>query len=149
MNKDFWERIDRLEELAEKATQGEWVISTDDGIDWGNLYVTTEDRHYADMVEIAQVDNAFLRTDEIHTDFQKEQNANACYIAAANPLMIKEMIAELRMLEKEVDWLAKEMGECNKENSTECSYPFQYEMCSVCWRETARKAVEEARADEN
>lgn len=44
MNKDFWKRINELEELAKMASEGEWIIKTDDMIDWGDLLITTEEQ---------------------------------------------------------------------------------------------------------
>lgn len=164
MNKDFWERINKLEGLAGKATPGEWLISTSDGIDWGDLYITTEDRNKAEMQWIATVDDALFRADETQTDFQKEQNANACYIAAANPAMVLEMIAtfkgrlsflehelvekdielentkvELKSLEKEADWLAEEVASVYKSE-----FEGTMDLLDASgWREAARKAVME------
>lgn len=172
MSDDFRDKVNRLEELAGKATQGEWLISTSDGIDWGDLYITTEERVKDDMVEIALIDNAFLRDDEVPNDFQKEQNANACYISAANPSMILEMIAELRrivkadedkhkiiceddrrienaevkvlQLEKEADWLAEKYISLGMCPANGCNGCLIEEKCPKITAKDLREAARKA-----
>lgn len=87
MNNDFWKRIDKLEELAGKATQGEWIVSNSNFL-------------------IGDANNLLIANSLCETRGQDQSRANARFIAAANPQTIREMIAELRRLEKEADWLA-------------------------------------------
>lgn len=138
MNKDFWERIDRLEELAGKATQGKWNYC---GCEiWANETTMSHD-------VVGKV----------------EKFEDAQYIDAANPAMILEMIAtfkgrlsflehelvekdielentkaELKRLEKEADWLADKCACQNIRNGCQCGIDKNYR------RNEARKAVTEA-----
>ena len=122
MNKDFWERVNKLEALACNTNAGPW---------WHGIghphEIYTENENWP----IAAV----------------ESYNDAAYIAAANPAMIKEMIAELRRLEKEADWLAKRLAEfCDPEHDEQCCYLCR-EYCDRVkaheWREAAHKAVKE------
>lgn len=71
MNKDFWKRIDRLEELVNKATQGKWNYC---GCEiWANETTISHD-------VVGKV----------------EKFEDAQYIGAADPAMILEMITELK-----------------------------------------------------
>ena len=133
MTKDFWQKINKLEEVAQRATQEEWLNKLDESIAPHGICVTTEEREKNKMAEIAIIDNALLKWDETWTDFQKEQNANAHFIGAASPALIVEMIAKLRRLEKEADWLADILandcaGGCGS--------------CVVCGMEDARKGID-------
>lgn len=136
MNKDFWERIDRLEELAEKATQGEWNVSND---------------HFL----IGDVNKLLIANSLCETRGQVQSKANALFIAAANPAMIQEMIAEMRRLEKEADWLAEKARKCSFAYRNRSCHHLCVGNCSIClydnrivtaqdFREAARKAVSEA-----
>lgn len=139
MNKDFWERINKLEELAGKATPGTWIIKNDpeDRYDYDIAFITTTERQNASIGEIAQV--SCYEPDIIEEPIVKEQIANAEYISAANPAMIKEMIAEMRRLEKEADWLAEELASVYKSE-----FEGTMDLLDVNgWREAARKVVME------
>ncbi len=90
MNKDFWEKVNKLEELAGKATQGGWKANTDD---------------YGSLVALSPNSK-----EDISLVIEPIEKADADYIAAANPAMIKEMIAEIKCLQSIV--LAYQGG-CN------------------------------------
>ena len=148
------QQLERLKELAEKATPGEW-----------------ECRH-SDTLVVSK--NGRLITSATHCSFNRkfalvdcaDANDNAAYIAAANPQAILELIAEnkrlekdrarleielhdmdsgnreaiqdFRQLEKEADWLAAQLAHLDMRfqisgEKTDASY----------WRREARKAVEE------
>lgn len=125
--------LTRLRELAEKASPGPWFH--------------TGGTHIREKSGSNYVCDSYGEKDR---DF----------IEAANPATILALLDEIeslqhtlatcrdkcRRLEKEADWLAKEMGSCNKEDTPECSYPFPdyltQDCCPICWREAARKAVE-------
>lgn len=145
MNKDFWERIDKLEELAKKATQGKWS------------------GYYGDKNE-DYIDGA-INNEYVHIAMVNKPNCenNTLFISSANPAMIMEMIAEMRMLKKEAEWLAEHMqavcelnpsGICTESCPVSCScddFPFlkrhQDDGTTTNkkeWREAARKAVSEA-----
>ena len=88
MSKDFWERVDKLDELAERATQGEWV--------------------YVGLWSFYKKDNETseaLGTAEHYYDGE--------YIAAANPAMIKEMINMLRLQKKHLDFCDAALAKYN------------------------------------
>lgn len=95
MNNDFWERIDKLEELAIK------LASVYDG--------TTIPINELELI--------------------------AEFAHATNPAMIREMVAEIRRLEKEANWLADRLPK----NFRQGDEPV---MNTKYWREAARKAVE-------
>lgn len=94
-NKEFWECVDKLEELAGKASPGPWTT------DKSEVYLAYTPNH--ERTFGYGCDNTFicdLNDGEYHEyKSSGEQVANAEYIAAANPAMIKEMIAKLRELQ--------------------------------------------------
>ena len=98
--------LDTLEAAAKAATKGPWIdIEEDDeNFGWGIHYTTTQNR----------LDNSKAGIAKIETDFnppvEKEQKANAAFIAAANPAVVLELIAELRQARAERDWLASELS---------------------------------------
>lgn len=110
MTKDFWERLERLEELAGKATLEKWQRDH-----LGNVYVAPKGKEndYQAIVCLTKNYDDYVPTE-----------ANADFIAAANPAMIQEMAVEIRRLEKENDRLKielhdmdssiSEMAECIK-----------------------------------
>ena len=89
-----------------------------------------------------------------NTNFSKGQVvSNAAYIAAANPAVVLELIAELRQTKAERDWLAENMPN----SYSECHCPeghykpdcepeptaggkVCYE-CLLCWLKAAKEAV--------
>lgn len=105
MNKDFWERIDRLEELANKATLEEWIIKImpDGDFDDDCTFITTAQREKESKGAIAKVDftEPYIIENENLFPSNIIQRNNAEFIAAANPTMIRDMIAELRRLKQE------------------------------------------------
>ena len=80
MNKDFWERIGKLEELTERATKGEWKVIH------GSEIVTESGVLIADVV-----------VPPLGHDAEKVAEIDAKYIATANPAMIKEMIKMIKL----------------------------------------------------
>ena len=115
---DFWTRVNKLEELAGKANSGPWINDEKGRID-------SHDHEAFSYIAQGCV---------------KE---NAEYIAAANPAMIKEMVVEMRRLNKEADWLASYIGkhECVNGEPEVTICPSE-ESCRIHWRETAREALE-------
>lgn len=115
MNKDFWDKVKRLEELAKKATPGPWDEYNDprsNMIEGKNCeWVMGLDERYrcpfifGDSIPDA-LSEAVGEFCEARVDISE---ANLSYIAAANPAMIQEMIAELKRLEKENDRLKIEL----------------------------------------
>lgn len=119
------ERLQRIKELAQKATPGPWIDYE------GSIYQKNEGCFW-----IADVG----RTIE---DRQEER----AYIAAAHPGVILTMCAEIErlrervaLLNKEAEWLAEHMPKTSMidgKAKVQCLRGMQE------WRETARKAVEE------
>ena len=134
-------------ELAEKATPGPWK-SVYDYCVLPNIY---EDRPA----------NVLIADCSREHDHDKKTKANALYIAANSPDVVMDDIdeilrlrAQVERLEKEADWLAEN---CWKKPEAEyhplremrggffCdACPYDYD-CRKCWREAARKAVEEVK----
>ena len=88
------EQLDHLEAIAKAATPGPWIdIEEDDkNFGWGIHYTTTQDRLDKLRAGIARIETDF------NPPVEKEQKANAAYIAAANPAVVLELIAEIRKL---------------------------------------------------
>lgn len=126
MTEDFVKRLDRLEELANKATPGPWynvVVESDFSV------VSTD----------MQDDNKSIAIEPI-------EEKDSEYIAAANPAMIKEMIAELRRLEEEANWLTETLAAFCRDYVAGCATcPNTEKPCKETvandWREAAGKAV--------
>lgn len=87
--------LDKLEALSRAATPGPWS-------DEHNYHL---DRHYV---------NCRNGTKEVcecqhWVEENIDGNANAAFIAAANPAAVLELITELRQTKKERDWLADKL----------------------------------------
>lgn len=91
------ELLNDLKEKAQKATPGEWywLFIPDRKF----TSITTHDRRWACMPGIAAV--SMTNYDDKAVDIEIEQNANAEYIAAANPAIVLELIASYERLQKE------------------------------------------------
>lgn len=121
------EQLDSLEFRAKAATPGPWNIVRDpDGY-----------THYIGPSLVTQVRD------------------DAAYIAAVNPAVVLELIAELRKARAERDWAVKMVNsrlkfricptperheECHKEPRDTL---MPQETCRACWLKAAREAVEE------
>lgn len=70
--------------------------------------------------------------------------ADTDHIAAANPAVVLELIEKIERLEEEANWLAKQLTKFDVIPCPEhpCSRSGK-NGCLQCWREAARKAVEE------
>ena len=138
MTKDFWKRVKKLEELAGKATQGEWSVD-----DTGYVFRKPQASSEEEKMPLVPMCRSMKQFDESRFD--------GAFIAAANPAMILEMIAELRRLEKEADWLACQL-EKKKHGCEWCEERYECIPSQVScgyegpdnWREAAREAVSEA-----
>ena len=124
MNK---EQIARLKELTEKATPGPWVYF---GYESGNgnisLTVGTEKPGRDICKAYSQLGH-------------HNCSCNAAFIAAANPQVILELIAENERLEKQVNWLAMNCQRVRK-FPTMNGRP-EDDWTAHKWREAAREAV--------
>jgi hypothetical protein len=76
--------LDALEEAANAATQGPWIIERD--LDFGNLFITEQ---FNAKGRVARLWNDRTCTEE-----------NAKFIAATNPSAILELIAYVKRLER-------------------------------------------------
>lgn len=119
MNKDFWDNVDRLEQLAKNVKSEEWEVA-----DTHIVRVATKGYYINDF--ICETSNV----------------VDTVFIAVANPSMILELVAELRKLEKEADWLAGYIGkhEC-VDGEPETSICPSEESCRAHWRIKAREEV--------
>lgn len=94
-----------LRVLAQSATPGTWDIDyPDDGFNSDDALIQ---RDTVGMLPICVVEGAHPESG-FDEDFQKEQQANARYIAAANPPTILALLDENEALEKRVVELAVE-----------------------------------------
>ncbi|HAY0232526.1 TPA: ead/Ea22-like family protein [Escherichia coli] len=88
-----------LREKAEKATCGEWSLEYGEGrFDGDDALIHREAAGYIPIcrIEEAHPESGF---DE---DFQMEQQANAEFIAAANPATVLELLDELEAAKKRI-----------------------------------------------
>lgn len=104
MDRDFWRRRERLEELAQRATPGEWQCPP-----------------YSESMVVSR--EGRLISSSRHCSFNRKFGLldmasaadNAAYIAAANPAMILELCAEMRRLEKALEDKEARIGNYIKE----------------------------------
>lgn len=125
--------LSSLEAAARAATPGPW--DTKEGPDFSEILANSKN--------IALVGS---------------QHKDAAYIAAANPAVVLELIAELRQTRKERDWLAITLAEhCNEQDSSvydaasqhctmrNCRCLFPYKECSIIndllWLQAANEAT--------
>ncbi|EPX9378612.1 ead/Ea22-like family protein, partial [Edwardsiella piscicida] len=94
-----------LRDAAQNATQGKWDIDySDDGFNSDDALIQ---REAVGMLPICVVEGAHPESG-FDEGFQKEQQANARYIAAANPSTMIALLDENEELEKRVAELAVE-----------------------------------------
>ena len=112
------EQLDSLESAARAATPGPWEKK--EGPDFSEIF--------AKSINIALIGS---------------QHEDATYITAANPAVVLELIAELRQLQIERDWLA-EKCESMAHALDPCEfYPAYY------WKDQARQYIEEIACQKN
>ncbi|WP_071523983.1 ead/Ea22-like family protein [Edwardsiella tarda] len=114
-----------LREVAQNATQGEWDIDyPDDGFNSDDALIQ---REAVGMLPICVVEGAHPESG-FDEGFKKEQQANASYIAAANPTTMLALLDENEALEKRVAELAEEIANLKAKalywdaDNTESSY---------------------------
>ena len=120
------DQLDALEAAAKAATRGPWT--------WNGLSVEADEFDLCSCVDW-------------RSPINRNGQANACYIAAANPAAVLELIAELRQARAERDWIA---GHCDGVpcNGASCPYPPSKEMGRCirtpqrqCWLDAAKEAT--------
>lgn len=154
MTDELKAKIEAIRELAGRATPGPWIIHNDpNNFDWDVAFITTHKRQKHDKQEIAKLELAYCADGNYPNKFNKEQHADAEYIAATNPQTMLEILAYIDQLEKQVDWLATLCADACDYRKGDC------DGCAFCeqgicvktdgkladipntWREAAREAV--------
>lgn len=88
-----------LREAAEKATCGEWLLEYGDGrFDGDDALIH---REVAGYIPICRIEGAHPES-RFYEDFQMEQQANAEFIAAANPATVLALLDELETAKKRI-----------------------------------------------
>ena len=88
-----------LREAAEKATCGEWSLEYGDGrFDGDDALIH---REVAGYIPICRIEGAHPES-RFYEDFQMEQQANAEFIAAANPATVLALLDELETAKKRI-----------------------------------------------
>ena len=126
--------LDQLEAAAKAATPGPWVNTAGYKIE-----VAATGTHCASAWE--------RYTYEPDKEITSEKAlANAAYIAAANPAVVLELVAELRKAQDERDWLANDIatkdGNCPPILQDCTGIVCTTDVCKKCWLKAAREAVE-------
>ena len=94
-----------LREAAEKATCGEWSLEYGDGrFDGDDALIH---REVAGYIPICRIEGAHPESG-FDEDFQMEQQANAEFIAAANPATVLALLGELETAKKRIAELEAE-----------------------------------------
>lgn len=133
--------LDSLEALAKAATPGPWK-----NVDTPAMSVCDE-IHDANGTRIAMaLTTRHPRDGEQFIDFDQAE-ANAAFIAAANPATVLELIATVRQAQAERDWLANDIatkdGNCPQILQDCTGIVCTTDVCKKCWLNAAREAVEE------
>ena len=124
-----------LEAAAKAATPGPWVT------DYRQRYVFAEGVNVCEIRGYGELIHMVPESDVI-----EQMRNNAAFIATANPAAVLELIAELRQVRRERDWLASQLeGACySAEDAEYCSLhdcnDCKYTSAEV-WLEAAKEAV--------
>ncbi|EFB3720455.1 DUF551 domain-containing protein [Escherichia coli] len=95
-----------LREAAEKATCGEWSLEYGEGrFDGDDALIH---REVAGYIPICRIEGAHPESG-FDEDFQTEQQANAEFIAAANPATVLALLGELEAAKKRIAELEAEL----------------------------------------
>lgn len=95
------DKFSELKAAALAATPGPWASVDDEWSDGDHANITNEERSDGSIIAIAQVEGGGSESgcDE---PFSNEQQANAAFIAAANPAAILALLAELEAKTKHI-----------------------------------------------
>lgn len=88
------DKFSELKAAAMAATPGPWISGDDSWSDGDNANISTEERYDSGIINIAQVEGGGSESG-FDEPFSTEQQANAAFIAAANPAAVLELLAEL------------------------------------------------------
>lgn len=91
--------IEELKNAAMKATPGPWFGMDEDWSDGENIQITCESRE--GVIEIAKVEGGGSESG-FSDPFKSEQQANAIFIALANPSALLDLIAQLEAAQLEL-----------------------------------------------
>ena len=110
-----------LREAAEKATCGEWSLEYGEGrFDGDDALIHREAAGY---IPICRIEGAHPESG-FDEDFQMEQQANAEFIAAANPATVLALLGELEAAKKRIAELeAEPVSQTCKLNEPSGNYP--------------------------
>lgn len=110
-----------LRAKAEKATCGEWSLEYGDGrFDGDDALIHREAAGY---IPICRIEGAHPESG-FDEDFQMEQQANAEFIAAANPATVLSLLGELETAKKRIAELeAEPVSQTYKLNELSGNYP--------------------------
>ncbi len=88
------DKFSELKAAAMAATPGPWISGDDSWSDGDNANISTEERYDSGIINIAQVDGGGSESG-LDEPFSTEQQANAAFIAAANPAVVLALLADL------------------------------------------------------
>ncbi|MGQ5788524.1 ead/Ea22-like family protein [Serratia sp. IR-2025] len=94
-------KLSELKAAAMAATPGPWILDDDSWSDGDHANISTEERYDSGIINIAQVDGGGSESG-FDEPFSIEQQANARFIAAANPAVILALLAELEAKDKRI-----------------------------------------------
>jgi len=95
------DKLSELKAVAMAVTPGPWVSVDDEWSDGYHANITNEERSDSSIIAIAQVDGGGSESD-FDDPFRTEQQANAAFIAAANPAAILELLADNEAKDKRI-----------------------------------------------
>lgn len=95
------DKFSELKAAAIAATPGPWILDDDSWSDGDHANISTEERYDSGIINIAQVDGGGSESG-FDEPFSIEQQANARFIAAANPAVVLELLAELEAKDKRI-----------------------------------------------
>lgn len=131
-------QLQELERLASEATPGPW--KSDVRVGSAAIYPAKYDVHcFGDDTHIICMLNGKYYNDQ--WCMADQQIADAAFIAAAREA-VPALIARVRQLEKEADWLTEFV--CSEYGCPTPKENCKSFDCVKCWREAARKEVKGA-----
>ncbi|MGQ5935283.1 ead/Ea22-like family protein [Serratia sp. IR-2025] len=95
------DKFSELKAAAIAATPGQWILDDDSWSEGDNANVSTEERYDGRIVSIAQIEGGGSESG-FDEPFSAEQQANARYIAAANPAVVLALLAELEAKDERI-----------------------------------------------
>jgi len=105
--------LDEIERLARAATPGKWSVreTVINGIGYGGHWVETD---HEDLIQITGSGGARSFTHRVFDrQIHDDNEANAAYIAAANPATVLALVARLRAAEAALREIADQhIGDC-------------------------------------